>query len=60
MTAMTPISPERAAALMRDGAVLVDIRERDEHARERIDGARHPRCVDPRPRPSRAAAATRC
>jgi rhodanese-related sulfurtransferase len=41
MTAMTPISPERAAALMRKGAVLVDIRERDEHARERIDGARH-------------------
>ena len=41
MTAMTLISPERAAALMRDGAVLVDIRERDEYARERIDGARH-------------------
>ena len=41
MTAMTSISPERAAALMRDGAVLVDIRERDEYARERIDGARH-------------------
>lgn len=41
MTAMTPISPERAAALMRDGAVLIDIRERDEYARERIDGARH-------------------
>jgi rhodanese-related sulfurtransferase len=40
MTAMTPISPERAAALMRDGAVLVDIRERDEHARERIAGSR--------------------
>jgi rhodanese-related sulfurtransferase len=41
MTDMTPISPERAAALMRDGAILVDIRERDEYARERIDGARH-------------------
>jgi rhodanese-related sulfurtransferase len=41
MTAMTHISPERAAALMREGAVLVDIRERDEHARERIEGARH-------------------
>ncbi len=40
MTAMTPISPERAAALMREGAILVDIRERDEYARERIDGAR--------------------
>ncbi|MGD9924779.1 MAG: rhodanese-like domain-containing protein, partial [Pseudorhodoplanes sp.] len=41
MTAMTPISPERAATLMREGAVLVDIRERDEYARERIEGARH-------------------
>jgi rhodanese-related sulfurtransferase len=41
MTAMTSISPERAAALMREGAVLVDIRERDEFARERIGGARH-------------------
>ena len=48
MTAMTPISPERAAILMREGAVLVDIRERDEHARERIAGARHARGVDPR------------
>lgn len=38
---MTPISPERAAALMREGALLVDIRERDEHAREKIEGARH-------------------
>ncbi len=41
MTTMTPISPERAADLMRDGAVLVDVRERDEHLRERISGARH-------------------
>ncbi|MGV3635360.1 MAG: rhodanese family protein [Pseudorhodoplanes sp.] len=41
MTAVKPISPQRAAELMRAGAVLVDIRERDEHARERIDGARH-------------------
>lgn len=41
MTAVKPISPERAAELMREGAVLVDIRERDEHARERIAGARH-------------------
>jgi rhodanese-related sulfurtransferase len=38
---MTPITPERAAELMRDGAVLIDIRERDEHAREKIAGARH-------------------
>jgi rhodanese-related sulfurtransferase len=41
MTAMTPISPERAAALVSQGAVLVDIRERDEYARERIANARH-------------------
>ncbi len=41
MTSMTPISPARAAELMRAGAVLVDIRERDEFARERIAGARH-------------------
>jgi rhodanese-related sulfurtransferase len=40
MTAMTPISPERAAAMMREGATLIDIRERDEFARERIEGAR--------------------
>ncbi|MFZ5691666.1 MAG: rhodanese family protein [Pseudomonadota bacterium] len=41
MTAVQPISPERAAELMRNGAVLIDIRERDEYARERIEGARH-------------------
>jgi rhodanese-related sulfurtransferase len=35
------ISPTRAAELMRSGAVLVDIREADEHAREKIPGARH-------------------
>ena len=38
---MTPISAERAAELMREGAVLVDIRERDEYLRENIAGARH-------------------
>lgn len=41
MTDMKTISPARAADLMRKGAVLIDIRERDEHARERIPGARH-------------------
>ena len=41
MTQMSPISPQRAAELMRQGAVLVDIRERDEHLREKISGARH-------------------
>jgi rhodanese-related sulfurtransferase len=41
MTALKTISPERAAELMQRGAVLVDVREADEHARERIPGARH-------------------
>jgi rhodanese-related sulfurtransferase len=41
MSKLQTISPERAARLMREGAVLVDIREADEHARERIPGARH-------------------
>ena len=41
MTALKTISPDRAAELMRQGAVLVDVREADEHARERIPGARH-------------------
>lgn len=41
MTDLKTISPARAAELMRQGAVLIDIRERDEHARERIPGARH-------------------
>jgi rhodanese-related sulfurtransferase len=36
------ISPEAAAALLREGgATLVDVREPDEHARERIPGARN-------------------
>lgn len=34
------ISPEDARRLIEGGAVLVDVRERDEHARERIPGAR--------------------
>lgn len=41
MTALPTIPPHRAADLMRQGAVLIDIREADEHARERIPGARH-------------------
>jgi rhodanese-related sulfurtransferase len=40
-TNLKSIAPERAAELIRAGAVLVDIREADEHARERIPGARH-------------------
>ena len=35
------ISPEKAKKLIDAGAVLVDIREADEHARSRIPAARH-------------------
>lgn len=35
------ISPGEAARLIEQGAMLIDIREADEHARERIAGARH-------------------
>jgi rhodanese-related sulfurtransferase len=35
------ISPQDAAKLIREGAVLVDIREADERAREKIPGAEH-------------------
>ena len=38
---MKTISAEQAAALLRDGAVLIDIRETHEHAAENIPGARH-------------------
>ena len=41
MTELKTISPARAAELVRQGAVLIDIREADEHAREHISGARH-------------------
>jgi rhodanese-related sulfurtransferase len=41
MSALKTISPQRAAELIEDGAVLVDVREADEYARERIPGARH-------------------
>jgi rhodanese-related sulfurtransferase len=41
MSELKTISPARAAEIMRNGAVLVDIREADEHAREHIPGARH-------------------
>ncbi|MDP2408778.1 MAG: rhodanese family protein [Pseudolabrys sp.] len=41
MSQLQTVSPERAAEMIRSGAVLVDIREADEHARERIPGARH-------------------
>ena len=35
------IAPQEAARLLREGAALVDVREPDEHARERIEGARN-------------------
>jgi rhodanese-related sulfurtransferase len=41
MSHVETITPERAAELLKDGAVLVDIRETTEHARENIPGARH-------------------
>lgn len=41
MSNMQTISPNRAAEMVRAGAVLVDIREADEYAREHIPGARH-------------------
>lgn len=43
MSMPKPLPPEKANELLRQGALLVDIREPDEHARERIPGARlHP------------------
>lgn len=38
---LTTISPQKARDLIAQGAVLIDIREADEHARERISDARH-------------------
>lgn len=38
---MKLVPPQRAAELIREGAVLVDIREAHEHAGERIPGAVH-------------------
>jgi rhodanese-related sulfurtransferase len=35
------INPIEAKRLMDEGAILVDIREADEHAREKLSGARH-------------------
>ncbi len=40
MSTLTPVKPAEAAARLKAGAaILVDIRERDEHAREHIEGA---------------------
>jgi len=41
MTVLKTISPQDAADLVHHGAVLIDVRDADEHAREHIPGARH-------------------
>lgn len=41
MPTLKTITPERAAALVRQGAVLIDVREAHEHAAEHIPGAQH-------------------
>jgi rhodanese-related sulfurtransferase len=41
MSALKTITPDHAAALVRKGAVLIDVREAHEHAAEHIPGARH-------------------
>lgn len=38
---LSKISPREAQRLLQDGAILVDIREADEHAREKLAGAYH-------------------
>jgi rhodanese-related sulfurtransferase len=40
MSELKTITPDRAAALVRKGAVLIDVREAHEHAAEHIPGAR--------------------
>ena len=41
MSKVENITPERAKKLIDDGAVLIDVRELHEYARENIPGARH-------------------
>ncbi len=41
MSKVETITPERAAKMMQEGAVLIDIREANEYARENVPGARH-------------------
>lgn len=38
---LSPLSPQDAQALLARGAILIDIRDADEYAREHIPGARH-------------------
>jgi rhodanese-related sulfurtransferase len=50
MASLKTIPPNEAAALVRKGAVLIDVREAHEHAAEHIPGARHHALskIDPR------------
>ena len=41
MSQLKTVTPDRAAELVRKGAVLIDVRETHEHAAEHIPGARH-------------------
>ncbi len=41
MSKVETVTPERAMELVKQGAVLIDIRERNEYAGENIPGARH-------------------
>ena len=41
MSKVETITPERAMELVKQGAVLIDIRERNEYTSENIPGARH-------------------
>ena len=41
MSTLKTVTPDRAAALVRQGAVLIDVREAHEHAAEHIPGASH-------------------
>ncbi len=41
MSKVENVTPERAKQMIDDGAVLIDIREANEYARENIPGARH-------------------
>jgi rhodanese-related sulfurtransferase len=41
MSKVETVTPERAAKMMEEGAVLIDIREANEYARENVPGARH-------------------
>src|SRR6266508_3646171 len=38
---LSRISPAEALRLLQQGAILIDVREADEHAREKIAGAHH-------------------